>query len=815
MINRIKKTYIAFLLLGCIFTTAFGFSNHQPDINFLAPRSNVAFSGYKHEIFAGILSKHIVELNSLRSDRDAFFNVRQKLEKAASAFCPGDFSVNTLDEGGKYIRCSFLEKTAKGSFYTHIYFFDKKGKLQKYSRTKGDKLYKTQVIRKILNVINSGRKDYSLDEYIFITDPHGAYYNILDLLAHKFDVEYEDIRKDASRIEDDIIKKAKRTNYKFNFNGDIPDRAPYPLKTYRLVKRILNEVPGSMYQTGNHDLWAMLNVMGYHLPFYEGYKGVSDSSVSYVALKDIPADCTDFTEEEFVENETTHKLAKVNLKQFLDSKRKEYMSAADKTWWADQYRKFMQSTKKAQKEKWSHLNDAVTPLFKGFYGNMEFKDFMNDSSIPEDEKKFWGDILGFSFVSRVKVSTGFLSVERMPFSWWEQRENFLNQELLPRYKDKIDITALTALKIIMADTTGKLKHNLKQKAAAGLWTDIIINEGINEGTFESLEWMVADWGFHGADKKEADLRKGSAWGPSAVFERINEVLLEHGAEAPWEDGQFSYYEEYKIRGKDGNIITLPNSVNYLEDKEFIAFGEFLKNNFSIVSKDIYQNTYMHAFFPVKEIQGPGQSKEYKPAFDYDGKEYTGRDIFEGMEIMEQNIVKADNISDLHGPLSLYNSWFAEATTSFKPQHLKNYYAHGIARILDPAAVNILFSGHMPLKSLGEVGIGTNIDNRMFCGDNDMSPVYRDMGLYFDIGINSGVGIYGYSHEESKITKNPRISRKDKTKFSGARYHGISRREYLDSLRWDLIRKLNYMFLKSNNVSHYYSLKKDKIIKKAA
>lgn len=806
----LKKTYVLFFAL-IIAITAFSLPKSEGTSDFLAPKSN-----YRNVAFAQILSEYIIDLNELRSDSDAFFALKNKFKEAVKDICPGDFSLNTLDSAGNYYRCSFLEKKAHNSFVTHSYLINKKSGEAQYNQHEGNELYQSQLMHKVLRVLKSNKKDYSLDEYLFITDPHGAYYNILTLIAHKFNVEFTDIKKEAKRIEDEIIKKANYSNYKFNFNGDIPDRAPYTLKTYRFVKRILKEVPGSMYQTGNHDLWAMLNVMGYHLPSYEGYQGIPENTYSYVSIDDLPKGYKSFTPHEFVDDGVKHNLVRVNLKHFMDEKRKQDKSAADKKWWADKYRSFMKKTKEAQSTKWKHLKDEVTAMYATFYDNRDIKNFMNDDHIPEDERRFWGDILGFSFVSRVKIDTGVLAVERMPLSWWQERLTFLNDVLIPRYEKSADIRAVLELNEVMSQITRTLESDLKRKAVSGDWSDIIINEGINQGAFGSLEWMVADWVFHGADKDESALRKGSAWGPSAVFERINEVLEENNAQAPWEEGTFSYYEEYKIKDLNGNTITLPNCVNYLEDKEFVEFGNFLKENFTVVSKDIYQNTYMHAFFPVKEIDRKNARLEFRPEFEYKGETYSGRDIFKGMALMEDDVHNADSdMSKLSESLKLYNSWFAEATTSFKPKNIRKYYEHGIARILDPAGINVFFSGHNPLLKLGELGIGTNIDNRMFCGDNDMSPLYRNMGLYFDIGINNGVGIYGYSYEDSKISKNPRISRKDRTKFSGARYHGIARRAYLDSLEWDLARKLNYLSLRGKSVSYYYSIRNNKVVLKAA
>ncbi|MFH1715472.1 MAG: hypothetical protein ABH857_04700 [Elusimicrobiota bacterium] len=55
------------------------------------------------------------------------------------------------------------------------------------------------------------------------------------------------------------------------FLGDIGDRGPYGLEVFKILKELKDFGLLRSAITGNHDFWMMLNLNGWHLPFYEGY----------------------------------------------------------------------------------------------------------------------------------------------------------------------------------------------------------------------------------------------------------------------------------------------------------------------------------------------------------------------------------------------------------------------------------------------------------------------------------------------------------------------------------------------------------------
>ena len=54
----------------------------------------------------------------------------------------------------------------------------------------------------------------------------------------------------------------------FYLLGDLLDRGSRQVETFELVKRI-SETGKMKYVIGNHDLYAFMNILGLHLPFYK------------------------------------------------------------------------------------------------------------------------------------------------------------------------------------------------------------------------------------------------------------------------------------------------------------------------------------------------------------------------------------------------------------------------------------------------------------------------------------------------------------------------------------------------------------------
>ena len=68
--------------------------------------------------------------------------------------------------------------------------------------------------------------------------------------------------------------------------GDLLDRGDKPVETFNFIKRIF-ETGKAEFVTGNHDLYAFMNLLGLHLPFYENYKGISDDYDVKILSKNI------------------------------------------------------------------------------------------------------------------------------------------------------------------------------------------------------------------------------------------------------------------------------------------------------------------------------------------------------------------------------------------------------------------------------------------------------------------------------------------------------------------------------------------------
>src|SRR5262249_43326602 len=150
---------------------------------------------------------------------------------------------------------------------------------------------------------------------------------------------------------------------------------------------------------------------------------------------------------------------------------------------------------------------------------------------------------------------------------------------------------------------------------------------INWQNYTSAEWWSKDWVYH------------EGWGTSVLKE---------------------------INAMDGASKVTP--ANYLENQTLNQIADFFRDHFTLYIRDVYQNTYMHAFLPVD----PETGEFY---FVYKRQTYIGKgrdgfsSVWEGLDRITADIRNRNNsMSDLYEALSLVNEWYADNTTQAKWPH---------------------------------------------------------------------------------------------------------------------------------------------------
>ncbi|KAJ6247703.1 glyceraldehyde-3-phosphate dehydrogenase [Anaeramoeba flamelloides] len=322
------------------------------------------------------------------------------------------------------------------------------------------------------------------------------------------------------------------------------------------------------------------------------------------------------------------------------------------------------------------------------------------------EDTLWNDLRGVYFGT--KVYTGFRALGRMSLKWWE--EHLIQLELLmPKQitlKNNINIiNAWKELRYyvkmvvkILRDEYNKQtlilkdQDNLNQKKANALVYRVF--QSIFYMNYTSSEWWALDLNWH------------PNWLES-FFENETERIK-------------------KLMGNqfDEKLHTI-NGSNYLNNQNFIDLCQFIKNNFKLFEITETNDLILHGLLPVIEYFENGQIK-YTLGFTYRGVLFKGKNIFEGLRIIEDDIYHGRNIREA---FDLINSWYADKTTCSKPSHLEKLAKH-IDRILESLEIEgRLFIGHISyLEKVYLKNIGLSIINPRLVFTNDgLSSVYLFSG----------------------------------------------------------------------------------------
>ncbi len=70
----------------------------------------------------------------------------------------------------------------------------------------------------------------------------------------------------------------KTMNGAIYLNGDLLDRGEYGIQCFNLARELIETDPDKVfYVSGNHDFWAFGNLLGFHLPYYQGFNFYGDT----------------------------------------------------------------------------------------------------------------------------------------------------------------------------------------------------------------------------------------------------------------------------------------------------------------------------------------------------------------------------------------------------------------------------------------------------------------------------------------------------------------------------------------------------------
>ncbi len=473
----------------------------------------------------------------------------------------------------------------------------------------------------------------------------------------------------------------------FYLLGDFLDRGSYGVKCFRAAEELVGELVDhgvARYVTGNHDLWALLNLNGFHLPVYKGYN--------------------------FYGHAASEELVK---EHWNDSRIK-----ADRIgWWTKKLAEYNKAQKQLQDTIFDGDAKSIREKLKETY--LQIKDQLTD-----EEQKLWEDLVGFYF-GTTDVFTGFRSVGMMSVKWWEERlkmvREFARAEDAERPHAQI---VWKELEKYTEEAARVVKERLDRAMEDGKWWWRVFND-INHQNYTSVEWWGKDWSSH----------KG--WGTS-VIDELNEL----------EEGDVEWTQE-----------------NYIKNPHLRDLQLFYRQHFTLYLKDPYGNIYTHGWLPIDVKTG-------EVSFTYRNVTYKGQDIWRGLELIQNDIRNLSTpLSELYEAFSLVNSWYADKTTSIKPDHIKTYISDvGLKNIYDKLGIKTWFTCHNPLNKLHLKGIGfmeKQGEYLHFSVDKGMSwEKFKDLGGYVLVGAN-GVLLRGFIRLDSDdVVDSPPTIKLDKDKKTG-------------------------------------------------
>ena len=566
------------------------------------------------------------------------------------------------------------------------------------------------------------REEY-LPTYLYISDPHGAGEKFDELLRYGLNMANDEALTSQS-IAEACEKEGIDTIYLL---GDLLDRAPDPVATFRTAQGIMASGKGR-YITGNHDFWAMMNMLGIHIP----------------------------------------------------------NDGQGKTHWAKIFAAHIEHTKRQQIDVYGEIYTKRLEDFENNYGveirkldektgqmkDGDGKDLLNypekfkatkNTAINEDAqlRSFWAEMLGRNV--EILVYTGLRDVESMSFGWFEDKLKEA-RSLADKYPADALLQEMPGqLEEIIEIYRASLEAQIEEYGEDYLTVDQMMADH-----YATPEWWSYDWVRH----------KG--WGSAdggGLLSVLNDELPE-GAQKIDYGNYFEnktiqafaefYKETFNLFERDAYDNLLLHSMVPVDDRGIVSIGLVDKETGRIVTHD--ENG--------QRIEG----------FHYKGVHYTDQGILQGFEAITKDIrgfdERTQSTSEIREALTLINSIYADESTIIKPIMIaKNLIdagrlaagneetasekddaellAMGLGMVVNRLEIPMIICGHNTIDKLEANGMSAvNRDENQIVRwvniDGGMSPKFKGRGMIAKISSTDGpdslgLTVYGFSGKDTDIT----------------------------------------------------------------
>ncbi|MCL2750049.1 MAG: hypothetical protein FWE96_03455 [Coriobacteriia bacterium] len=478
------------------------------------------------------------------------------------------------------------------------------------------------------------------------------------------------------------------------------------------------------YITGNHDFWAMMNLLGVHIP----------------------------------------------------------NDGQGKAHWAELFAAHINHTKKQQKEIYSAIYNKRLVDFEENYGTElrkldektgqmkdgagvdllnypeKFKATKNTAINEDDElRHFWAELLGRNV--EILVYTGLRDVESMSLGWFEAKLKVANA-LAKKYPND-------ALLQEMPEQLTQIYESYRKSLDAQVekyGEDYRKVDEMMADHYTTPEWWSYDWVRH----------KG--WGCAeggGLLNVLNDQMPEGAEKLDYsnyydnkiiQDFAAFYKASFNMYERDAYGNALLHSMLPVDKRGLVSIGKVNMDTGRLATHD--------------------ESGERIEGFYFKGVHYKDQEIFQGFDAIAQDIRDFDettqSASEIREALTLFNSIYADETTIIKPKMIANnlaaagwlaldnegstadktteeLLATGLGSVLDRLGIPIIICGHNTIDKLEANGMGViNRDDkkrvRFISIDGGMSPKFKGRGMIAKISAKEdfGLRVYGYSGKDTDI-----------------------------------------------------------------
>lgn len=388
----------------------------------------------------------------------------------------------------------------------------------------------------------------NLPNIVMISDFHGAAdkvaallsYALRELAGFKGELDYN------VPLEEQLNRQGmslKNLSFAVDLGGDIPDRGPYPLRTFFMVEELVNTAPDRViFKSGNHDLYVPGNVSGLHLPWYKEFHFYGDKEA----------------EELIAQKRRSNPEYFDDFNGFL--------------WWTERLAGYNELQKAFQQEFLGGKAKEIRKKFIGFYDtyspdwNGQQLDAMENFIGYFKRKDVPDPYVGLNDMGQTSAIKWKNAVEQLRKGRQDRKKSEAGSEELALWDEAVFLSGQ------ISEEVGKRLNAAMQD---GRW-EYRIFESINNQAYESVEWWCKDWSSH------------KDWGEGLIRE-LNEMLKNPAVK--------NKYIESDRKEFAGEEVT---QANYIRSHTLQAFAKFTKEHFRIYSRSIYYDLGTHSWFPVED-----------------------------------------------------------------------------------------------------------------------------------------------------------------------------------------------------------------------